>query len=538
MTNQQIAASFGLLAKLMDLHEENRFKIRSYQSVADSLGKIAEPLADLEKSQLLQLKGVGEAIADKIQQLVSTGQMRTLERFREKTPEGIVKMLGIKGLGPSKIRSAWRELGVESAVDLAYACEENRLIDLKGFGKKSQQEVLEKLQFHLNHQGWHLYARIEKIIDEVSALLAAHAEIERIEVTGDARRKMPLLESVDFLVSTTASMQQLIEGLPDCSDVHGDAPVICLYKQSVMLRFFEATKSEFGYRWLVTTGPESFCKGLASRADLAEEEVLQAQGRSYWPPVARDSYKPDSSIPTLVSEADLQGLIHVHSTYSDGVDSLEDLQKEAHAKGFSYLGITDHSRVAVFANGLNEGRVRVQWQEIDDLNSGSDCRLLKGIECDILNDGSLDYDDEFRSGFEFVIASIHTNLRMDVNKATDRILQAIRHPHTNILGHPTGRLLLGREGYPLDFARVIKTCADHQVAIEINANPYRLDLDWTWIEFAVKSGCLLSINPDAHSRMAIQHIEFGITMAQKGLLTADHTLNAKSCSEFLAFCQK
>jgi len=537
MTNPEIASSFAFLAKLMELHKENQFKIRSYKKVAGYLGKLDEPLAGRTTEQLLELEGVGAAIADKIQQLATTGEMRTLERYKEQTPEGIQALLQIRGLGPGKIRAVWQELGVENAIDLIYACQENRLVDLKGFGSKTQTDVLQKLEFYIDNQGSSLYAHVEEDASSLQELLSSLPSVLRVELTGELRRRQPIIDVLDFLVQGDA--EGIVADLQKQTDVqlHEDK-TSGTWRSRFAFQIHFAEGETFEYEWLRSTGPESFVAAMElSISEKTEEEILKANGLPFIVPVARDLATTQSP-PTLIEREDILGMIHVHSAYSDGVDSIAELADHAADLGYCYMGITDHSGIAVFANGLSPEQVLEQWEEVDKYNEGGRIPVLKGIECDILSNGDLDYDDDLRAQFEFVIASVHTNIKMDEAKATARVVRAIENPSTNILGHPTGRLLLGRDGYPLDMNQVMDACAANQVAIELNASPYRLDLDWRWVREAVDRGIQICINPDAHAKAAMQYVKYGVYMAQKGWLEPSSCLNARRVDDFLLFCNK
>lgn len=543
MTNKEIAASFNLLAKLMELKGENPFKIRSYQKAYALLRKLGTPLTEMSSEEIQSLEGVGSAISAKIQELIESGKMKTLERYKAEVPPGIQKLVMIKGLGPKKIKTAWKELGVESATELLYACNENRLIELKGFGVKTQEEVRKQLLFHLKHQDNFLFAAVNDLAEDLMQELRIAFKETRIEFTGGIRRKMPILSVVEILIEKRDGVDLLTVGIEEL-DIHASSPEVWegTYKETLPVKI-SLTDGIFELDWFISTGPRGVVESVKIPEVTATElEIFQQRGLPLMPAETRDLLALHNDPPSpdqLVTDGDIKGVIHTHSTFSDGIDSVEQMANFAKALGYSYLGITDHSQVAVYANGVQTGRLSEQWSEIDRLNIEEESfRVFKGIECDILNDGSLDYDEETRMGFDFVIASVHTNIKMDEDKATQRIVKAIEHPHTNILGHPTGRLLLGRDGYPLDMIRVIDACAANQVAIELNANPYRLDLDWTWIRKATERGVKISINPDAHAKEAITDIAFGVIIARKGWLVVTDCLNALGAEEFLTFCQK
>ncbi len=540
MTNKEIARSFGLLAKLMEMQNENPYKIRSYETAAGLLSKLGTPLSEMTVEEIQALKGVGSAISGKIQELLTAGKMKTLERYKEQVPQGIQEMLQIKGLGARKVKTAWEALGVENAVELLYACNENRLIELKGFGEKTQEEIRKQLEFFLSNRANFLYANIEATALALLDDLTKTSPDRRWEVTGAFRRKEPVLDKLEYLVEDQEgwpdlhSIRNLTMGTPgthEWTGVLGEQTTVVIYR---------AQSQTFEDIWLRTTGPDSLLPSWRNQLFKSETAAFRIFHAPWIPPESRNDLLGFRDFPERLLEArDIRGVIHTHSTFSDGIDTVRDMALYSKAKGYEYLAITDHSQIAVYADGMDEAKVWAQWREIDELNAIDGAfRIIKGIECDILNDGKLDYSDELRAGFELVIASIHTNIKMDVEKATNRLITAIEHPHTNIIGHPTGRLLLGRSGYPLDIHKVIDACAVNQVAIEINANPYRLDLDWTHIDYAVNRGVKLSINPDAHAKEAIDEIRFGVIIARKGWLTVEGCLNALSAEDFLEFCKK
>ena len=538
MSNKEISASFQLLAKLMELHGENPFKIRSYQRAHAYLSKLGTPLGDMSEAEIGALPGIGKAITGKIGELLTVGKMKTLERYKDMTPLGIQELVLIKGLGPKKIKTVWEELGVESATELLYACTENRLIELKGFGEKTQHEIKKQLEFFLQNRSKFIHAKIKPLADALLVELRAAFPKLRIELTGGIRRCQPIVCKLEYL----ANSLQLDWALLDSFDLltEQDDLVEGTYQNHIPVTIYKCQPHDFAYHWLRTTGPKELSAKVHEHEFSSEEEIFEQLKMSYVAPEARSLLTTDAIPPdNLISRHHLQGVIHNHSVYSDGIDTIADLAAYATSAGYQYLGITDHSKIAVYANGLDEEALEKQWAEIDQLNDGQDSfQILKGIECDILSDGALDYDDAILEQFDFVIASIHTNIKMDEEKATKRTLKAIEHPATNILGHPTGRLLLGRNGYPLDMQRVIDACAANQVAIELNASPYRLDLDWHWIPLAREKGVLISINPDAHAKEAIDYIDFGVKIARKGWLGVEGCLNARDVTEFLKFCEK
>ncbi len=540
MTNKEISHSFALLAKLMELQSENPYKIRSYQRIAGTLRKLGTPLVEMSAVDINEMEGVGKAISGKIQELLQGGTMSTLERYKESVPSGIIELLQIKGLSPKKIKIAWTELGVESATDLLYACNENRLIDLKGFGERTQQEIKRQLEFFLRNRSKFLHTNVVDLADRLMRELKVRDPDLRLAWTGAFRRCDPILEKLELLMDQKADSVDVLSAIVGLEVGTISTDVVKGHYEDVPIEVVLVETSDFDRQWFVSTGPAELVGALSDHSHPSEEDCFSSLGLPYIAPEARDLARSEvGPMVPLVEISDVLGVVHTHSTFSDGVDTMADLALHSKERGYEYLVITDHSQIAVYANGLTEDDLSRQWQEIDMLNSKDQgFRIVKGIECDILNDGSLDYSPEVLACFEVVIASIHTNLRMDLKQATARIIKAIENPYTNILGHPTGRLLLGREGYPLDLDKVIDACAANQVAIELNASPYRLDLDWRWIPEAREKGVMISVNPDAHARQAIEYIDFGVKIARKGWLDKEGCLNAKAVDQFLDFCRK
>ncbi|MBK7474831.1 MAG: DNA polymerase/3'-5' exonuclease PolX [Haliscomenobacter sp.] len=547
MDNKPIAKAFQFLGELMELHEENPFKVRSYQNAYMTLRKWEQPLGEMPFEEIEAIKGVGKAIAGKIKELLDSGQMQTLEKYKAQTPEGVQEMLQIKGFGPKKVRTVWKDLGVETVGELLYAINENRLLELKGFGKKTQEELRQQLEYYRLSKDKFLYASAEsEALALVESLQAALPDSAVVEWTGAIRRREPVLESIELLVGTAGlSPSELGASLTEIQPAAGGWRGVSPSGFPVMLHVCHP--EEFGSKQFRHSASPSFLDAFISRfpgqdfRGLAEETaVFERAGLTYLAPELRSA--PDALnwvAHELLSEEDIRGVVHAHSTYSDGIHTLQEMAKYARSAGFAYLLITDHSKSAFYANGLSIERVLAQMAEIDALNAAmAPFRIFKGIESDILADGSLDYPEEILAQFEVVIASVHSNLKMDEAKATARIIRAIENPHTRILGHPTGRLLLSRPGYPLDHHAVIDACAAQGVAIELNANPYRLDLDWSWIPYAMEKQVLISINPDAHSREGIRDIHFGVMAARKGGLTKTLCLNAMEPEQFAAWMKR
>ena len=538
MSNKEIARHFDLLAKLMELHEENPFKIRSYANAYLSLRKLEGDLKSMKKEEIDNIPGIGDAITAKIGELIETGKMKTLEKYKNMTPEGIQEMLQVRGLGPKKVRQLWKELGITSIGDLLYACNENRLVEVKGFGVKTQDEIHKKIEFFMGARGKYLFAVVDNPAQNLVSVLKNTFPKESFEITGSLRRKMPEVQGIEIIsTSDIESLAGKIQGLDFDEEagkwMYNELPVIWNHVDApdfVIQHFKSSCSEEFLNAF-----------GKLPEHPKREEEIFEDSNMQFIPPEYREKEESilkarNFNITELIEVSDIRGILHNHSTYSDGLHSLKDMADYVKQCGYEYFLISDHSRSASYAQGLEIERVLMQFREIEKLNADYvDFRIFKGIESDILNDGSLDYPDDILKQFEVVIASIHSNLNMEMDKATNRLIKAVENPYTRILGHPTGRLLLAREGYPVDHRKIIDACAANHVVIELNANPQRLDMDWKWIDYAVDKGVKIAINPDAHSKESIHYIQYGVYAARKAGLPADMCLNTMTKTEFEAW---
>ena len=537
MDNKEIASHLKLLGKLMELHDENSFKVRAIQGAVFRIDKYPEALSDLTLEQLEKHEGIGKGLAQKINELNTKGELEELNYYLSITPSGILDILKIKGLGPKKVQTIWNDLGIESLVDLEYACNENRLIELKGFGAKTQTEVLKNIAFLNESSGKLLYSKALEISHSLEKTL--NSKNIKFEFTGAFRRQEQIIEQIDVLVNVEDFLN-VIENI----QAELTAEIINSKENNAILKInnlkFKIQNSKFEhffkdlFKW---TGNELHLQNfdlttIENKSFNSEEEIYAHYSLPYILPELREGLgeiekAKDKSIPELIKWADLKGTLHNHSTYSDGVHSLEKMATYAKEIGLEYLGICDHSQTAVYAKGLKPERVLEQHEEIEKLNSKlAPFKIFKGIESDILSDGSLDYTEEILKSFDFVVASIHQGFKMDEERATGRLIKAIENPFTSVLGHPTGRLLLGREGYPINHKKIIDACAANNVVIEINANPLRLDLDWRWHRYALEKGVLLSINPDAHRKEGFHDMHYGVLIGRKGGLTAKQCLNS------------
>jgi DNA polymerase (family 10) len=546
--NYAIADQFSLLSKLMDIHQENSFKSKSYGSAAFSIEKLPMQLESVPKEQIASLKGIGDSTARKIIEILETGKLLVLEDLMIKTPEGVLEMMQIKGIGPKKISTIWKEMGIEGLGELLYACNENRLLLYKGFGEKTQKNVKEAIEFYFRHQGHFLYADIETYALHMQDVFASQFKENKFLLCGDFVRQMPTLEKLSWV--TDCSSQQLATFLKDNAFETGDGTDDLLHAkgvENVLLEFQFSTTEQLQKRSFILNGSEAFVDEWLNRYPASlddiqtDQDAFRAASVHYIPSFLRENpaiieQAIKGSVMDIVQPSDIKSIIHSHSDWSDGTNTIEEMAKACIDKGFEYMVISDHSKSAFYANGLTEDRVKAQHQYIDELNRKyAPFKIFKSIESDILNDGSLDYSDNLLSTFDLVIASVHSNLKMSEEKAMQRVISAVENPYTTILGHPTGRLLLSRKGYPLDHEKIIDACIVNRVVIEINAHPRRLDLDWTWVARAQEKGALLSINPDAHNVDGYNDIRYGTLAAQKGGLKKENNLSSFSLADFEAY---
>lgn len=558
MSNSDIVDTIELTAKLLELHNEDEFRIKTYTNAAYNLDKYVGELSQLDFTQLTQIQGVGKMMAGKILEMVSTGQLRDLQDLLAKTPEGVIEMFKIKGLGAKKIKVLWNELGIDNLNELQIACENGSISKVKGFGGKTQESILESLKF-IQSQAGKLRMDKAKILAEI-ILEELEKSFAKVEISGQVRRKSETVDTLTFLATYTNSMPDFAsEGFT--KDEKSSSPFVWRgkfleNKISVEIRY--VAENELLNKQFIYTANENHLKqrnengvsllsvGLSTglteglTQESAETAIYEKFGVPYIIPEMREGVNEFEWIKKnknedLVTWESLKGILHNHSTYSDGQHSLEQMATYCKELGFEYLGIADHSQSATYASGLLITKVQQQHAEIEQLNKKLSIdrpfKILKGIESDILGDGSLDYPDEVLASFDYIVASVHSNLTMNQARATERLVRAIENPYTTILGHPTGRLLLSRQGYPIDYKEVIDCCAANGVVIEINASPYRLDLDWRWIEYALDRNVMLSINPDAHEMQGYHDMHYGVAAARKGGLTKNMTFNALSLVE-------
>ncbi|MEJ2049153.1 MAG: DNA polymerase/3'-5' exonuclease PolX [Calditrichota bacterium] len=569
---KEIIQALEEMSVLLELKGENVFKVRAFSNAARILQGLSEDFDKLiENNRITEVKGIGQGIADVIMEIVEKGKSSELESMKKEIPAGLLEMMKIPGMGPKKIRAVWTKLDITNIGELEYACKENRLIDLEGFGLKTQEKILKGIDLVKKYSERHLISDVLPVAEEIFTKLKKEKGVIRSALAGSLRRRRETIKDIDYLVSARESDRESIMDdftkLPQVDSITGQG----LTKTSVVLKngisadLRIVDDSQFPYALHHSTGSKEHnvaMRELARKSSLKmneyglfrnetenidcknEEQIYKQLGMTYIPPELRENFGEIEAalknyIPKLIEESNIKGVIHVHSNYSDGINSIAEMAHACQERGYEYLVISDHSQSANYANGLKPDRVKQQHQEIDQLNKKlKNFRILKSIESDILADGSLDYGDDILKSFDLVIASIHSRFNMTEDEATKRVIKALENPFTTILGHPTGRVLLAREGYPVNMKKVIDAAAYLDVSIELNANPHRLDIDWRIIHDAKNKGVRISIDPDAHRIDGIEDIRYGVGIARKGWLTKADVLNCLTAEELLKFARR
>ena len=554
------------IASFLELKgDDNQFRVRAFRNAAHAVEDFTGDFAAAVTSgDLGHVKGIGSATLEVVRELVQQGRSTYLETLRAEVPEGLVDMLRIQGLGVARVRVLHKELGISTVAELEAAAKEGRLTKLPRFGKKSAERVVRGIEYLRRTGELYLIHHALRQGEQFAGTIASFPGVSAALVTGSVRRSLELVRDIDVAVAAhdAAAIAERIAALPTVKDVvgKGDARFTAHFHSGAPARVYVSEPGNFGHLAVRTTGTRAHLEALqrvaATRGVRLDEEgvwrdgqrlpcpdeatLYAALGMPVVPPELRETGAEvdlalAGKLPKLVERSDMQGLLHCHTEYSDGTTTVAELAKACHAAGYSYVGITDHSEAASFAGGLKEADLIRQHEEIDAFNrTTQNIRVLKGIEADILQDGSLDYSSDFLDRFDFVIASIHTRFEMDEKQMTARMLKALDDPHTAIIGHPTGRLLLQREPYPIDMQAVIARAAERGAAIEINADPHRLDLDWRLCIEAKEAGVPIPIGADAHSIAGLEYVDLGIGMAKKAGLTKDDVLNARDVEGFLA----
>ena len=554
MDNDQIVDALELLVKLWDLHGVNEFKSKNLAFAARGLDKFPGLISALPEAELLVIPGVGKVVVQIVKEVAASGTCPDLEQIIEQTPPGLLSLLKIKGLGPKKVRTIWQELQITEIDDLLAACEDGRLANLKGFGGAVVESVTLNIHFIKSNSSKLRINKAQDLADEIVQKLSN--SFNKIAIAGELRRHCEVINSLVFLVETddlfgASGLLQSVEYLDE--DLKESSPFTWrgfATGHLIPIEIHFASAGEFVTKLFALSSTAdhlaqvNFYERFDGKVLNDESEIYTSQQLPFIEPEMREGWQEfdwhaKHGDKALIQHKDLRGCLHNHSTYSDGKNTLQEMAEACRDLGLSYFGIADHSKYAAYAGGLKEEDVIRQHEEIDQLNTQwTDFQILKGIESDILPDGSLDYDASVLASFDYVVASVHAGLTMDLEKAMPRVIKAIENPYTSILGHPTGRLLLARPGFPLLMPKILDACKANGVSIELNASPYRLDLDWRHIYDAMDKGIYVSINPDAHSIAGLKDMEWGVKVGRKGGLLRDLTLNALPLAAIKTFFAK
>jgi DNA polymerase (family 10) len=558
MSNTEIVEKLEEAISYMELLELNVFKINAYRKLLQEIEKTSTPLNQMDEAAILAQFSKGMALV--INQLLATETFSEMQEWEAIIPKGVRNMLDISGLGPKKVKTLWKDAGIETVAMLKQFCLSGQLTQIKGFAAKAQDSILAGIQFIESVQGkalMHKGYELSKVLEnELSAF-----GIEGFIPVGDLVLKSEVVSAIEFLIpiserQKTKSWFAQSENFQFDLVNSGPFGLVGFHKEKgTIIRLFFAGSEEWAKQsYLLNSLDGHWQAAHAQGIPLyktwkkgqfgTDEELFHQIGKPFVPAdlrIGKFEWNEDFSTKseTLIQYADLKGCLHNHSLYSDGKNTIEEMANWCIAQGWQYFGIADHSKSAQYANGLFEEMVQKQWAEIDLLNQklGS-FKVLKGIESDILADGSLDYEADILQGFDYVVASVHSSMKMDISTATNRLIKAIENPYTTILGHCSGRILLKRPGYPLDYQKIIDACISNGVVIEINAHPSRLDMDWKNLSSAIEKGAMISINPDAHEKEGMRLMEYGTYMARKAGAAKENVLNTMSLENILTFLQK
>lgn len=565
MDKNDIARIFEEIAVLLELKAENPFKIRAYQNAARSLLNLDQDLQTAVKEEkLTELEGIGKDLALKITTLVTTGHLPYYEDLKKNTPPGLLEMMHVHGLGGKKIKALYDKLGIDSIAALKEACLKDKISGLPGFGPKSEQNILDSIAHLETYRKKHLWWDAMAIAAPILEGLRKLKDVQKADIAGSLRRKLETIGDIDLVVASSKPgpimkwftsqpfvSQVLAKGETKASvllnsEIQADLRVLPENQYGFALCYFTGSKehgiklrqlarthgwslSEWG---LVSEDPKRPAPFEKWKKPVTESDIYEALGFAYIPPELRENtVEFDAAVkgklPKLVEDKDIRGAFHCHTTASDGRNTLEEMTAAAQAVGWEYIGITDHSKSSFQANGLTEERLLQQIEQIRKLNASGkyQTHIFTGTECDILPDGSLDFSDDILSQLDFVIVSVHASLRQDEKTMTKRLIKAIENPFSTMVGHVTGRILLRREPYAVNTAKVIDACVANGKIMELNGNPYRLDMDWRLWHAASRKGLMCCINPDAHSIDHLQFVRAGVNSARKGWLEKKDIFN-------------
>ncbi len=572
MDPKPVARVLEEIAAMLELAGENPFKVRAYENGARALFAFSGDLeAAVENRELRKTPGIGAGLFTSIETLVRTGSLPYYDELRARFPPGLRECLKIPGLGARKVKQLHDALGIDSLAALEAACREGRLARVKGFGPRSVERILNGIALVQSSAGLHRYLKARRLADEILESLRRTGLVSSLDIAGSLRRKNPVVHDINLVAASRepARLAREFRKMPGVAGVEapGSAETSVRLPDGLAADLRVVSEEEFPAALLAFTGSAEHVRQLRERAkdlgmELSEQglfqtkggraripgtgeaEIYSALGLAYIEPELREGAgeieaAERGELPVLVSERDLRGVIHVHTTESDGRDTLERMVAAARDAGYSYAAITDHSKTAGYAGGLDEERVLAQREEIRAMRGRfPGFRIFHGTEADVLADGSIDYGDEFLRVFDLVVASVHSRFGLSREEQTARLVRAVSNPLVSVLGHPTGRLLLSREGISVDIDAVIDAAAASGCALEINCSPQRLDLDWRHCRRAADKGVLLAIDPDAHSVAELGLVPMGVGIARKGWVTPAAALNTKSAEELEAWLER
>jgi len=568
VSNAVVAARLERLADLLEIDGANPFRVRAYRQAAETIGAHPEALADLLRrgASLTELKGVGKDLAAAIAALFETGEIPALTEVAARVPAGLLQVVRVPGVGPKRAATLWRSLGIASLDDLERAALEGRVAGLAGFGEKTQAKVLAGVAQVRRHGGRIRGVDAQAALRGILAELRSAPGVERLEVAGSLRRGRETVGDVDLLVAAS-DPRPVMAALREHADVvevlgSGDTKTSVRLEGDLQVDLRVVPAASFGAAWQYFTGGKAHNVALRQRAvdrglrlseyglfrggegadpqrgermaGAEEAELYEALGLAWIPPELREDRgeieaASEGRLPRLVEVADLRGDLHLHSTWSDGTATVRELLEAGAARGYDYLAVTDHSQALRMTGGLDAAKLARQWLELDAIEAERGAalpRLLRGLEVDVLRDGTLDLDDDALERLDVVVVSVHSHLDLGQAEQTARVVRALQHPAVNVLAHPTGRLIGVREGIALDLDAVFAAAAAHGVAVECNASPYRLDLGDVELMRAVAAGCRIAIDTDAHAVAGLDDLRFGVTAARRAWLTADQVINA------------
>ncbi len=575
LSNKDVAVILNEIGTFLELKGDNPFKVRAYYNSARTIQRLPTDLSELiESGELRKIKGIGDALAKKIVTIISTGSLPYYEDLKASIPSGLREMLRIPGLGAKKVHKLWKYLEIATLGELEYACNENRLVTLEGFGLKTQEKVLEGINFLKKYANRFLLSYALNEANKIVSILESHSKVRKLSVAGSVRRKREIIKNIDIVADVdikdrTEVLQFLSKSTyTDSTLFSTNVPLIVNQNHAsikseigINVDIYFAGSKEYPFILRYYTGSKEHNQTLQKYAEKedfilteknlfhgnkeifcsSEEEIYSALGLSYIPPELRENVDEielaeKNKIQNLITEKDVKGCFHNHSVYSDGRATISEMVDKSRELGFKYLGISDHSQSAFYANGLSIERVQEQWREINKLNEElDDFTIFKSIESDVLVNGNLDYHDDILKKFDYVVASVHSHFKLSLEEQTARILKAINHPSVKILGHPTGRLLLSRDSYKVDMEKIISEAAKVNVAVEINSNPHRLDLDWRWGKLAREVNLKVAINPDAHSLEGLNDIIYGVFISRKAGIPKENILNTWKVNKLFEF---